>query len=685
MRKIYNFIFLISIAAFAASCSREMPVSPQTDGNQNLTEFRAVSADTKTAIENGHTVWALNDRIKVFIAGGEPVVASIKTGEGTQSATFQVSVPEATDYYAVYPSDVESSMPAADSMILSIPPIQSGDFGACHIAVAKAKNKVFTFNNINAFLKISLKSATYNKISIQSVGGNALTGMLCFGLDTDGIKNLKVSDDVQSYVEITSASSFAAGDYYLSILPGVIHEKGLLIQCYDGEELKGSYFLDKEITTAGSKVLSFGEFEPGKEYFVSVEGSGNKTGLDSENAMDVAAAKKFLVKNSDPEKENARCKAIEGATFNFAYGTYDLGAAISIEASDAPFNIVGSDSSGDVNWTVISGGDTHKIVELGDNSNSVFKDIHFSSGQTAVTMAKGTTASFQDCKFTDCRNMSGGGAVFSVAANTKLYCNNVIFDGNASQEAAVYHNGSNNNVTAYFNRCTIKNNYWTVKYGGILGIAKGKTGLDIAFNNCSIFKNFIDAEGLSNYQNTWVNLNSFTGTVVFTNTTFWGRTTIGPDEGDSKEKFGFIRVASNDYRTLRIVNCVIANTHSSGNAVSIYGNPTLWSKYSLLSPNSNQSGSGTWDPDDGSYHTILGRSTYYTYSVKENWVEITALKSTAASFTKQSTATINSEIQTANSNFYTWLESIDALGKDCRGYTRDADANWPGAFDYGAK
>lgn len=679
----------MSVAAFAASCSIETPVNPQAEGDQNLTEFRAVSADTKTAVENGHTVWALNDKIKVFVNGSEPVVATIKTGEGTQSATFKVSVPEATDYYAVYPSDVESSMPDVDSMNLVIPAVQSGDFGKGHIAVAKARNKVFSFINVNAFLKISLTNATYTRISVRSVDGNALTGMLCLGLDADGMKNLEIGDDVQSFVEITSETPFPAGDYYLSILPGITHEKGLLIQCYDGDELTGNYFLDKTLTTASAKVLSFGEFEPGNEYFVSVKGSGSKTGLNPENAMDVEAVRKLLVKNSDSEKEEARCLAIQGATFNFAGGTYDLGDVISInpdETEGVNFRITGTDSSGDVNWTVITGGDTHGIVELGKYSNVIFKDIFFTCGKIAVSMEKGATASFRDCKFTECRNMSGGGAVFSVGSNTRLYCDNVIFDGNAAQEGAVYFNNTNNNVTAYFNKCTIKNNYWTTKYGGIFNISKGRSGLDIAFNNCSIFKNFIEngETTWSNYQNAWINLNPYSGTVVFTNTTFWGRTTIGPDEGDGKEKYGFIRVASSDSKTLRMVNCLIANSHSSGKGISIYGNPTLWSKYSLISPDSNQTGSATWDPDDGSDHTILARSTYFTYSVKDDWVEVTALKSTAASFIKRSTATVNSAIQEANGNFYSWLSEIGALGKDCRGYTRDTEANWPGAYDNGA-
>ena len=285
------------------------------------------------------------------------------------------------------------------------------------------------------------------------------------------------------------------------------------------------------------------------------------------------------------------------------------------------------------------------------------------------------------------------GAAIYGSENSKVTCDGVVFDGNEAKEGPIYHCGSNNNITAWFNSCVIRNNHWTTTYGCLFNMPNGKTGVDIAFNNCTFIRNYIN-EGVSlssNYQNTWFNLNPFTGSVVFSNCTIWGRTYqgISKEEITSKEQYGFIRVSSSDTRTLKLINSIVGNSHSSGKGFTINGSPTIVAKYCLFSADYNQSGSATWD-EVGTIHTAKARGDWYAgYDgfdalATADYVKITSLKGDCESFAKQSTSTINSAIQSANSGFYDWLNSIGALGKDCRGKTRNSSANWPGAYDNGA-
>ena len=53
---------------------------------------------------------------------------------------------------------------------------------------------------------------------------------------------------------------------------------------------------------------------------------------------------------------------------------------------------------------------------------------------------------------------------------------------------------------------------------------------------------------------------------------------------------------------------------------------------------------------------------------------------TGSNTNKATLASVNTAIQSADANFYSWLDSIGALDKDGRGKTRGTNT-WPGAYD----
>lgn len=347
------YIFAAAAALSAVSCVKE-----NFDGAQEgATTFYGKALDVKTQVLDGHTVWAANDNIKVFYNNAN-VVAELKMGENTSSATFEAAVGAATDYYAVYPASETASM-TDGTMTVTLPATQNGLFGAGHIAVAKAADKTFTFTNVNAFLKMTFASAQYTRIVVESVAGQALAGdlSLTFAGGTPAVAATYAN--TSSSVEVTSETPFPAGDLYISVLPGVTHTKGLLVTCYNGEAKVATYFVDKSVVTEASVTLTFDVFEPNGNYYVTAEGAGNQNGLSLTNAMSVAKAVELIRKSATDE---ASLKAIDGAVFNFAAGEYVLteGALALSYAEAEPVKLTFKGEEG----TVFSGNKSHGIMTI---------------------------------------------------------------------------------------------------------------------------------------------------------------------------------------------------------------------------------------------------------------------------------------------------------------------------------
>ena len=231
------------------------------DKQEVMTVFTARSASTKTAIESGHTVWSDGDRIRVFYGNGEFKSAGMKDGAGTQTATFLAPVPEADDYYAVYPASATSTMPKADSLTITIPCAQTGSFASGHFAVAKGRDRVFDFDNINCFIKIVVHKAEYTRIVVESQAGNPLTGSVGVSFVDGAAVVGAFTRDYSSSAEINPMRTIPPGDLYLSVLPGVNHIRGLVIKCYYGDTLKKSYYINKAVVTEASCILTFDEPE----------------------------------------------------------------------------------------------------------------------------------------------------------------------------------------------------------------------------------------------------------------------------------------------------------------------------------------------------------------------------------------------------------------------------------------
>ena len=440
------YIFAAAAALSAISCVKE-----NFDGAQEgATTFYGKALDVKTQVLDGHTVWSANDNIKVFYNNAN-VVAELKMGENTSSATFEASVGAATDYYAVYPASETASM-TDGTMTVTLPATQNGLFGAGHIAVAKAADKTFTFTNVNAFLKMTFASAQYTRIVVESVAGEALAGDLSITFAGGTPAVAATYANTSSSVEVTSETPFAAGDIYISVLPGVTHTQGLLVTCYNGEQLKGTYYVDKSVATEASVTLTFDVFEPNGNYYVTAEGAGNQNGLSLTNAMSVAKAVALIQKSATDE---AALKAIDGAVFNFAAGEYvlaDEALALSYDAAE-PVKLTFKGEEG----TVFSGNEAHSIMTISGADVSM-EGITITKSVATETKTGAIKVSGENSKLTLSKctvrdNVVSGEEIVcagvAVSAGAELAVTECEVIGNSAYSASVFYiDGADVNVTA---------------------------------------------------------------------------------------------------------------------------------------------------------------------------------------------------------------------------------------------
>ena len=495
------YIFAAAAALSTVSCVKEN----FNEGQEGTTTFYGKAVDVKTQVVDGHTVWSANDNIKVFYNNTD-VVAELKTGENTSSATFEAAVGTATDYYAVYPASETATM-ADGVMTVTLPSTQSGLFGAGHVAVAKAEDKTFTFTNVNAFLKMTFASAQYTRIVVESVGGQALAGDLSVSFAGDAPVVAETFQNASSSVEVTSETTFPAGDLYISVLPGVTHTQGVLVSCYNGAEKVGSYLVDKPVITEPSVTLTFDVFEPNGNYYVTAEGAGNNNGLSLANAMPVAKMVALLQKSTTDE---AACVAVDGAVFNIAAGEYVLAEealALAYETAE-PVKLTFK-ADGEV---AFSGNETHSIMAVSGadvtlDGITITKSVATET-KTGAIKVSGENSKLTLSKCTFLENTVDGSEILCAGVAATEGAELVMtgceaIDNNAYTAAVLYVNSADLNVTE-----TLFQGNWVNDDAGV-ALFEGEQ--ESSFTNCNFKSNAAYKHGMLQHAG---------GNTTFTNCTF---------------------------------------------------------------------------------------------------------------------------------------------------------------------
>jgi predicted outer membrane repeat protein len=353
--------------------------------------------------------------------------------------------------HAVYPSSVTASVDG-NTVKVAIPAEQNGTFSAGNIAVAEVgEGNSLAFNNVNAFLCVQLVSGDITKITIESVGGEAVVGTIPVTFGENGAECGAVENG-SSKVTMTKNEG-ETGRYYVSIVPGVTHSEGLLMTYYKGEEVTGTYHLTKKLSPVANKIYNFGEFEPDYNYYVTKDGAGDKTGVTRSDAMSFTDMIAMLGK---AKSDNNTLTAINGAVFNIAEGKYVLDDLFAFEyGSDDPIKLTFKGVKGK---TSISGNKEHTIFDIYGNKDGkggleiIFEGLGFVESKSEwpafYCQYSNSTTKFVDCFVSDNESTGSsagagrGVAGIAVVDDANLILENTLFERNSGYSGpAVYAEG----------------------------------------------------------------------------------------------------------------------------------------------------------------------------------------------------------------------------------------------------
>ena len=575
------------------SCIKEDP-KIDNPGNQDvpkgysLQTFTATSEDAKTTIDGGVTKWSTGDQIKVILDDNTALTADLTGGANTATGTFQATVPDGkTALYAVYPASAYSSV-SGTTVNVVVAAEQPGTFAAGNIAVAKvAADHSMSFKNMNSFLVFQLKTGSeVTKVEVASVDGSSLVGTI--PVDCSG--SIPAAGAAASPASTVSMATSGAGTYYLSVLSGATHAKGLKLRYFKGDDETGVYYLNRNMTVELNQMYALGEVETARNYYVTVDGAGKMNGMDWANALDVTRMwAKLNLEGTDAEIDAVKLASIDGATFHLGAGTYNFGDTPLLSFNETNpvvltfkggYPAAGGAQDLSLYRADFTGADSHAALRVHGKMAVHFEGIGFVNGSVSGD-EKGAidlngdpnegwsvSATMSYCYIGGNTNTSyaaapsdnhNQGAGLRLKNLTSFTADHVTIEGNTSYAAA---GAFIRNTTAFFTDCIFKNNVAYNKAGAIYTTGDNNATTFVDFVNCV----FEDNESKT-YQGAALLQNK--GTNSFTNCTFTNNDSV--DSGASGEDVGYggaINVVSGN---LTIGGCTFSGNDGIWGGAIMYG------------------------------------------------------------------------------------------------------------------
>ena len=277
-------------------------------------------------------------------------------------------------------------------------------------------------------------------------------------------------------------------------------------------------------------------------------------------------------------------------------------------------------------------------------------------------------------------NLKTGGIIkFSTAGTVRF--NGCTFDGNYTNRensnnasCAAIINSRVGGTKYYFNACEFKENTSgtgnsTGVYGGTNGtvFAAWASGV-IAMNNCSMHDNY---GGRNTDAIHWIHIGNGGCKFIVSNSTIVGDR-VRPG-GTLRNKQGVIRLENS--AKAWFINSIVCSNYADGKSVGCADTYDIPSYFSKTSPGLDSD--TNWSPDTGSGHDYYAStSCFSSWSAPYTW---TGTMTGTNSGSKAATADVNEQIEAADADFYAWLSSIGALGKDINGNNRGT-TSWPGCY-----
>ena len=281
MKKHIQSWLLVAAILTLVSCSSENDEIVADNETNKLMTFTATqegdAVNTKTALSSdGKTIiWQTNDKISIFDGKGNQAFA-LKTGAGTNSATFEGTASEAVTYTAIYPYQQNATLSGGEVTNVTLPAtqkaIEGGGFDpTAALMMAQSKNTSLPFKNVVGYVKVK-PNFDCSKIVLRSGRASeylAGTGTLTYN---SGDPTFNFSESNSKSHSITLEGPISSGYNYYIAVPATTLTAGWTISftTSDGSNVY-TRKSKKDITFTRNKVINLGDFKTEGKYWCDKE------------------------------------------------------------------------------------------------------------------------------------------------------------------------------------------------------------------------------------------------------------------------------------------------------------------------------------------------------------------------------------------------------------------------------
>lgn len=402
-------------------------------GNLVEVNITAEAAEvSKTTLGSGNVVnWVAGDAVRCrghYVDGSTKKIvyydATAKT-TGHTTAFTPVTVREDLQpyLYITYPASASTYLSAnvdgTPRVRIKFPKAPtSSDFGAANIVMAKTRRNNSgvwgtspVFKNVSAIFKINITDADIDRIVISSEGGEYIACEHEYGITDAGtlFANGSIQDNDNKSTTITLDID-GTGVHYIAAHPCTL-STGFRVTPYKGEEAQTPFCYLSEYVLERGKIVNLGTLDShAGQFYVTPDGAGNNSGVSWTHAMSQSQFKALVAEKATNGEAATQAERLNGATFHFAAGTYDLEEMLELgfpgQTSSVPaLTFVGTATAGG-DTTVFTGNDTHRIFNIESPINLSVSNIKFvhsygeEGGGAGVRLQQSnSTLSLTNCQF----------------------------------------------------------------------------------------------------------------------------------------------------------------------------------------------------------------------------------------------------------------------------------------------
>lgn len=617
------------IAAFctiiAAACTNEDQEAEKTQ-QEGLTKITASIMSTRATVTNeGKTAWATGDQLSVYTTGGRFKTFTLEGEGGSKTGTFVATLDEGEKVsgYAVYPAGEHYL--TDESLTLNMPDLydySESDNKTPLVAVLAEGASSAEFSYAGGLLSFEYDNVppeakgfmfiTENK---KITGDFVLSDGLITATDSEGGDTVKIWIAGDNEKEMVFNVPVPVGDYdnYTAALitsDNAIISKSLLSST------------DTNSVAAGSLLLMPSVVLLGPNWYVTVEGAGEKNGTSWDDALDAAGFRDLINNNQLSDLD----------TVYMAAGTYLAGSHMNLTSAEDPnqktvltdhiflrkkvsiyggfsSNLTGTEHSisyPSQNETIISGdlngngtadeGDCH-LLHIESNGDTYISGITFSNGYIGSTKlgdqvrpgvyvsGSSTVVNFSYCNFKDNTSLinsgnESGGSALAIWRGTVNFYRCSFLNNKSHDRGGALRVIANNSQKLNIDQCYFEGNSTSGDWGGTIQ-GNGNTQ-NICINNSTFYNNTVGNGGGAVY-NGASSIYVMNCTMVNNNGTYDFRT-----ENTGQHYY---------------INCIDVQTDGSAQTICVNNNTAISAGHVYYG---SKTGGGTWTAGTGD---MVGMST----------------------------------------------------------------------------